>query len=56
MLEFLGDLLTGAVSTSETGKGRRSRWLGCLLLLVVIGLGGASLAVYAWLETLEVTR
>jgi hypothetical protein len=56
MLDLLGDLLSGAVSTSETRKSGRSRWLGCLLLFLVFGVGGAALAIYAWLETLEVTR
>jgi hypothetical protein len=56
MLDFLGNLLTGAVSTSEVPGKRRRRWPGCLLLFLVFGVGGAALALYAWLETLEVTR
>ncbi|MET0179645.1 MAG: hypothetical protein ABW194_04065 [Novosphingobium sp.] len=55
MLDFLGDLLAGSVSTSETPRGPR-RWLGCLLLFVVFGVGGGALALYAWLESLEVSR
>ena len=55
MLDLLGDLLTGAVSTSVTGP-KRGRWWRLLLLFAVFGLGGGALALYAWLETLEVTR
>jgi hypothetical protein len=56
MLDFLGNLLTGAVSTSDVPKKGCRRWLGCLLLFLVFGVGGSALALYAWLETLEVTR
>jgi hypothetical protein len=56
MLDLLGDLLANSVTTSGGPRPGRRRWLGCLLLFVVFGLGGAALALYAWLETLEVTR
>ena len=56
MLDLLGDLLTSSVSTSATLPKGRGRWLSCLLLFLVCGLGGGALALYVWLETLEVTR
>jgi hypothetical protein len=56
MLDLLGNLLTGAVPTSQTPGRQRGAWWRWLLLFLVFGVGGAALALYAWLETLEVTR
>ena len=56
MLDFLGNLLTGAVSTSDVPRKGRSRWLSCLVLFLVFGVGGGALALYAWLESLEMSR
>jgi hypothetical protein len=53
MLDFLGDVLAGAISTSDTPQ---KRGVGWIILLVVLGLGALALVAYAYLENLEVTR
>ena len=56
MLDFLGNLLTGSASTGGGFREGMPRWLGCLILFLVFGVGGAALAAYAFLEKLEVSR
>ena len=56
MLDFLGNLLTGSVSTSDGPRKGLPTWLSCLILFVVFGIGGAGLVIYAFLEKLEVSR
>ena len=56
MLDFLGNLLSGSVSTSEGPRKGLPTWLSCLILFLVFGVGGAALVAYAFLEELEVSR